>query len=273
MIKSIQNFSKKRIVAATAWVALGLVGGMGAASAAPVSFGYDAGGGFTIGSAAAFPSPVNYTGFQSTLDPTPASIRASVEWGTPVGVVQSAATINQIDAFTNSPGVAADLNGSVTINGARAGLGYLVHHNHVIGQAFTAPVSLSYNLWLNDGGAAGEVFKWHGDFEIQVTETPNLGGGNCCDDTFSFTKLLSSDATEFSYLGQKYNVDISGFYTAFTGGTFVGNQPFLSVEDGDTAGYIQFSVNTVPEPGSMALLGMGLLGVGAIRRRRQAGVI
>jgi len=33
---------------------------------------------------------------------------------------------------------------------------------------------------------------------------------------------------------------------------------------------VQFSVNAVPEPGSVALLGMGLLGLRAVRRQRQA---
>ena len=134
MIKSLQNISKKRVVAATALVAMGLAGTVGTALAAPVSFGFDAGGGFVVGSASsAYSAPVTYSGFQSLLDPTPANIRASLEWGNPADATtdRSGATINQLAPFTQSPGTASDLAGTVVANGPRQGLGYLVHHNHV----------------------------------------------------------------------------------------------------------------------------------------------
>lgn len=245
--------------------------------AAP-TFGFNAGGGFVVGSASpAYPAPVLYVGTPSTLAP---STTPSIEWGNPADTTidRSGATINQLAPFTAAPGTAGDLSGTVVADGTRQGLGYLVHHNHVIGQGFgPSPVDVLYRLQLNDGGPAGNVFDWSGDFRLTFKETLNDGTcedgnpkGTNCDDLFAFTQLVTSDPTTFNYLGQNYNVAISGFYDSLTGGNLVGNKAFFSGEDGDSVGYIQFSVNAVPEPGSIALLGMGLLGMGAVRRRRQA---
>lgn len=165
----------------------------------------------------------------------------------------------------------------MTVGGDRAELGYLVHHNHIIAQAFGPNgVTISYNLQLKDGTAS--VFKWHGDFNLEFKETVNSGtcpDGNpeltICDDWFRFTALAASDPTSFSYGGKNYNVDITGFWDDFApGGVLRGDQLFFSGEKLDNLGHVQFAVSAVPEPGSIALLGLGLADLAVIRRRKQA---
>lgn len=282
-MKTVKLFSKKQLAAAAATVVLGLVGTMGSASA--LTFSYTAGGGFVEGTQVGYPSPVVFSGWQTPLDKrnfdplNPEVVSASLNWGTPAGgqQLQSGATINQTPINNSNPGSAADLNGSVVVGGNRANLGYVVHHNQIEGTAFgPSPVTVSYNLLLKDG--ATSVFDWHGDFTLRFKETindaPCVDGnpaGSICDDIFGFVAAANSDPTSFTYGGSRYNVDITGFWNALApNGTLQGDNNFYSAELGSNLASVQFAVTQVPEPGSIALLGLGLLGLGAMRRRVKA---
>lgn len=280
-MKSLRHFNKKALATTAALMVLGMTSSMGSASA--TTFTYVAGGGFLQGSAVSYPAPVNYTGLRTTLDARNVvlgdgnDVWASLNWGIAAGTpaAQSGATVNQLAPYTDNPGTAQDLTGSVTVGGTRAELGYLAHHNHITATAFGPNgVTISYNLQLKDG--ATSVFNWHGDFNLEFKETLNAlpctdgnPAGTVCDDWFRFTELAASDPTSFSYGGQNYNVDITGFWDNFApGGVLRGDQLFFSGENLDNLGHVQFAVSAVPEPGSIALLGLGLAGLAVIRRRR-----
>ncbi len=105
-------------------------------------------------------------------------------------------------------------------------------------------------------------------YDFAIDATPNNTGNPILDgDIVTITDGITS--TNFVYNGVSYTLALDGFST--DGGTTITSQ-FLSPEgstaDADIYATITSHVAAVPEPGSLALFGAAVLGLGFVSRGR-----
>jgi hypothetical protein len=159
-------------------------------------------------------------------------------------------------------------------NGGWTNTGAAVHYNNVItipgGAMASTTLATTFQL---TAPIVGPVVGTQ--LGIQFNETSNLNpacpGGNphgtICDDIFSLTGAL--DPITFQVLGQTYKISFR--FADGPGAIVQGNTIYTAeLKPGTAVIFVQARIDTVPVPGVLALMGMGLVMIGLqVRGRRR----
>lgn len=148
----------------------------------------------------------------------------------------------------------------------------LTHHNRIIpGTNFNFEIDILGRLVLMEGAAT--VLDDTAPIHISFSETTNLSPcpapnplGSTCDDLFQFD-VTGLHPLFFAASDGNYRIDFSLNPLL---GTFIDGNTVYTREGEDSQLEVLALVSKVPEPATVAILGIGLLGLGLTQRRRRS---